>query len=217
MDQELMEDNKSLDRPNLSRYQDENRSVGIPEKGKQRVVFMGDSITEEWSNLYADYFDTEGYINRGIGGQTTPQMLIRFKPDVIDLEPDIVVILAGTNDIAGNTGPSNVKMITDNIFSMAELARAHQIKVVLSSILPVFEYEWAKEIKDVPATIDSVNDELKKYVNDHGLVYLDYFSSMVDERKGLNKDYTYDGVHPNQDGYILMSSLAEKVLSRLLH
>ena len=217
MDQELMEDNKSLDWPNLSRYQDENRSVGIPEKGKQRVVFMGDSITEEWSNLYADYFDTEGYINRGIGGQTTPQMLIRFKPDVIDLEPDIVVILAGTNDIAGNTGPSNVKMITDNIFSMAELARAHQIKVVLSSILPVFEYEWAKEIKDVPATIDSVNDELKKYVNDHGLVYLDYFSSMVDERKGLNKDYTYDGVHPNQDGYILMSSLAEKVLSRLLH
>ncbi len=217
MDQELMEDNKSLDWPNLSRYQDENRSVGIPEKGKQRVVFMGDSITEEWSNLYPDYFDTEGYINRGIGGQTTPQMLIRFKPDVIDLEPDIVVILAGTNDIAGNTGPSNVKMITDNIFSMAELARAHQIKVVLSSILPVFEYEWAKEIKDVPATIDSVNDELKKYVNDHGLVYLDYFSSMVDERKGLNKDYTYDGVHPNQDGYILMSSLAQKVLSRLLH
>ena len=217
MDQELMEDNKSLDWPNLSRYQDENRSVGIPEKGKQRVVFMGDSITEEWSNLYADYFDTEGYINRGIGGQTTPQMLIRFKPDVIDLEPDIVVILAGTNDIAGNTGPSNVKMITDNIFSMAELARAHQIKVVLSSILPVFEYEWAKEIKDVPATIDSVNDELKKYVNDHGLVYLDYFSSMVDERKGLNKDYTYDGVHPNQDGYILMSSLAQKVLPRLLH
>ena len=217
MDQELMEDNKSLDWPNLSRYQDENRSVGIPEKGKQRVVFMGDSITEEWSNLYPDYFVTKGYINRGIGGQTTPQMLIRFKPDVIDLEPDIVVILAGTNDIAGNTGPSNVKMITDNIFSMAELARAHQIKVVLSSILPVFEYEWAKEIKDVPATIDSVNDELKKYVNDHGLVYLDYFSSMVDERKGLNKDYTYDGVHPNQDGYILMSSLAQKVLSRLLH
>ena len=212
-----MEENKNLDWPNLSRYQDENRSVGLPEKVKQRVVFMGDSITEEWSNLYPGYFDTKGYINRGIGGQTTPQMLIRFKPDVIDLEPDIVVILAGTNDIAGNTGDSNVKMITDNIFSMAELARAHQIKVVLSSILPVFEYEWAKEIKDVPATIDSVNNELKKYANDHGLVYLNYFSLMVDQRRGLNKDYTYDGVHPNQDGYILMSSLAEKVLSRLLH
>ena len=212
-----MEDSKSLDWANLARYEDDNLKVGLPKKDERRVVFMGDSITEDWSNLYPDYFDTEGYINRGIGGQTTPQMLIRFKPDVIDLEPDIVVILAGTNDIAGNTGPSNVKMITDNIFSMAELARAHQIKVVLSSILPVFEYEWAKEIKDVPATIDSVNDELKKYVNDHGLVYLDYFSSMVDERKGLNKDYTYDGVHPNQDGYILMSSLAQKVLSRLIH
>ena len=212
-----MEDKKNLDWPNLFQYQDENRLVGLPEKGKQRVVFMGDSITEEWSNLYPGYFDTKGYINRGIGGQTTPQMLIRFKPDVIDLEPDIVVILAGTNDIAGNTGDSNVKMITDNIFSMAELARAHQIKVVLSSILPVFEYEWANEIKDVPATIDSVNNKLKKYVKDHGLVYLDYFSLMVDQRRGLNKDYTYDGVHPNQDGYILMSSLAEKVLSRLLH
>ena len=212
-----MEDKKNLDWPNLFQYQDENRLVGLPEKGKQRVVFMGDSITEEWSNLYPGYFDTKGYINRGIGGQTTPQMLIRFKPDVIDLEPDIVVILAGANDIAGNTGPSNVKMIKDNIFSMAELARAHQIKVVLSSILPVFEYEWAKEIKDVPATIDSVNNELKKYANDHGLVYLNYFSLMVDQRRGLNKDYTYDGVHPNQDGYILMSSLAEKVLSRLLH
>ena len=109
-----MEDKKNLDWPNLFQYQDENRLVGLPEKGKQRVVFMGDSITEEWSNLYPGYFDTKGYINRGIGGQTTPQMLIRFKPDVIDLEPDIVVILAGTNDIAGNTGPSNVKMITDN-------------------------------------------------------------------------------------------------------
>ena len=135
-----MEENKNLDWPNLSRYQDENRSVGLPEKGKQRVVLMGDSITEEWSNLYPDYFNTNGYINRGIGGQTTPQMLIRFKPDVIDLEPDIVVILAGTNDIAGNTGPSTVRMITDNIFSMAEIATVHEIKVVLSSILPVYEY-----------------------------------------------------------------------------
>ena len=212
-----MEDNKNLDWPNLARYQDENRSVGLPKEGEKRVVFMGDSITEEWSNLYPDYFNTNGYINRGIGGQTTPQMLIRFKPDVIDLEPDIVVILAGTNDIAGNTGPSTVRMITDNIFSMAEIAKVHEIKVVLSSILPVYEYEWAAEIKDPPSIIDSVNDALKKYANDNRMVYLDYFSSMVDERKGLGGDYTSDGVHPNQDGYILMSSLAEKVLSKLLH
>ena len=207
----------NLDWPNLKRYANDNKRVKKIKKNGKRVIFMGNSITEGWDWHYPEYFKEKGYINRGIGGQTTPQMLIRFKPDVIDLEPDIVVILAGTNDIAGNTGPSNVKMITDNIFSMAELARAHQIKVVLSSILPVFQYEWAKEIKDVPATIDSVNDELKKYVNDHGLVYLDYFSSMVDERKGLGGDYTSDGVHPNQDGYILMSSLAEKILSKLLH
>ena len=170
-----MEDSKSLDWANLARYKDDNLKVGLLKKDERRVVFMGDSITEEWSNLYPEYFTEKGYINRGIGGQTTPQMLIRFKPDVVDLKPEIVVILAGTNDIAGNTGPSNAKMITDNIFSMAEIAKAYQMKVVLSSILPV--YEW----------------------------------------QGLNSDYTSDGVHPNESGYILMSSLAEEVLSELLN
>ena len=178
---------------------------------------MGDSITEEWSNLYPEYFTEKGYINRGIGGQTTPQMLIRFKPDVVDLKPEIVVILAGTNDIAGNTGPSNAKMITDNIFSMAEIAKAYKMKVVLSSILPVYQYDWAREIKDPPSIIQAVNDALKQYASDQGLIYLDYFSSMSDERQGLNSDYTSDGVHPNENGYILMSSLAEEVLSELLN
>ena len=178
---------------------------------------MGDSITEEWSNLYPEYFTEKGYINRGIGGQTTPQMLIRFKPDVVDLKPEIVVVLAGTNDIAGNTGPSNAKMITDNIFSMAEIAKAYKMKVVLSSILPVYQYDWAREIKDPPSTIRAVNDALKQYARDQGLIYLDYFSSMVDERQGLNSDYTSDGVHPNESGYMLMSSLAEEVLSELLN
>ena len=212
-----MEDSKSLDWANLARYEDDNLKVGLPKKDERRVVFMGDSITEEWSNLYPEYFTEKGYINRGIGGQTTPQMLIRFKPDVVGLKPEIVVILAGTNDIAGNTGPSNAKMITDNIFSMAEIAKAYQMKVVLSSILPVYEYDWAREIKDPPSTIQAVNDALKQYASDHGLIYLDYFSSMVDERQGLNSDYTSDGVHPNEDGYILMSSLAEEVLSELLN
>ena len=146
-------------------------------------------------------------INRGIGGQTTPQMLIRFKPDVVDLKPEIVVVLAGTNDIAGNTGPSNAKMITDNIFSMAEIAKAYQMKVVLSSILPFYEYDWAREIKDPPSTIQAVNGALKQYASDNGLIYLDYFSSMVNERQGLNSDYTSDGIHPNESGYIIMSSL----------
>ena len=212
-----MEDSKSLDWANLARYEDYNLKVGLPKKDERRVVFMGDSITEEWSNLYPEYFTEKGYINRGIGGQTTPQMLIRFKPDVVDLKPEIVVVLAGTNDIAGNTGPSNAKMITDNIFSMAEIAKAYQMKVVLSSILPVYEYDWAREIKDPPSTIQAVNDALKQYASDQGLIYLDYFSSMVDERQGLNSDYTSDGVHPNESGYILMSSLAEEVLSELLN
>ena len=212
-----MEDSKSLDWANLARYEDDNLKVGLPKKDERRVVFMGDSITEEWSNLYPEYFTEKGYINRGIGGQTTPQMLIRFKPDVVDLKPEIVVILAGTNDIAGNTGPSNAKMITDNIFSMAEIAKAYKMKVVLSSILPVYQYDWAREIKDPPSTIQAVNDALKQYASDHGLIYLDYFSSMVDERQGLNSDYTSDGVHPNESGYILMSSLAEEVLSELLN
>ena len=212
-----MEDSKSLDWANLARYEDDNLKVGLPKKDERRVVFMGDSITEEWSNLYPEYFTEKGYINRGIGGQTTPQMLIRFKPDVVDLKPEIVVILAGTNDIAGNTGPSNAKMITDNIFSMAEIAKAYQMKVVLSSILPVYEYDWARETKDPPSTIQAVNEALKQYASDHELIYLDYFSSMVDERQGLNSDYTSDGVHPNESGYILMSSLVEEVLSELLN
>ena len=212
-----MEDSKSLDWANLARYEDYNLKVGLPKKDERRVVFMGDSITEEWSNLYPEYFTEKGYINRGIGGQTTPQMLIRFKPDVVGLKPEIVVILAGTNDIAGNTGPSNAKMITDNIFSMAEIAKCYQMKVVLSSILPVYEYDWAREIKDPPSTIQAVNDALKQYASDQGLIYLDYFSSMVDERQGLNSDYTSDGVHPNESGYILMSSLAEELLSELLN
>ena len=212
-----MEDSKSLDWANLARYKDDNLKVGLLKKDERRVVFMGDSITEEWSNLYPEYFTEKGYINRGIGGQTTPQMLIRFKPDVVDLKPEIVVVLAGTNDIAGNTGPSNAKMITDNIFSMAEIAKAYQMEVVLSSILPVYEYDWAREIKDPPSTIQAVNDALKQYASDQRLIYLDYFSSMVDERQGLNSDYTSDGVHPNESGYILMSSLAEEVLSELLN
>ena len=133
-----METDSNQDWPNLTRYKNQNFDIPAPQENEKRVVFMGDSITEEWSKLYPSYFENRSYINRGIGGQTTPQMLIRFKQDVVDLMPTVVVILAGTNDIAGNTGPSNVKMITDNIFSMATIATANDIQVVLSSILPVF-------------------------------------------------------------------------------
>ncbi len=211
-----MEPDSNQDWPNLTRYKNQNFDIPAPQENEKRVVFMGDSITEEWSKLYPSYFENRSYINRGIGGQTTPQMLIRFKQDVVDLMPTVVVILAGTNDIAGNTGPSNVKMITDNIFSMATIATANDIQVVLSSVLPVYKYEWSPEIVDPPSTIDAVNECLKEYTESNGLYYLDYFSEMVDNRKGLKKEFTPDGVHPNEEGYELMSGIAEKKLMSIL-
>ena len=210
-----MESDMNMDWPNLARYRLENKKLDIQSNNQNRVVFMGDSITEGWSQLYPKYFGQRGYINRGISGQTTPQMLIRFKPDVIDLNPFVVVILAGTNDIAGNTGPSNIKMITDNIFSMSYLAKAYGIKVVLSSILPVYEYEWAKEIKDVPSIILALNDKLKEFAISNNMEYLDYYSAVVNATGGLMEEYSPDGVHPNIKGYEVMSNLAEKVLVRI--
>jgi lysophospholipase L1-like esterase len=207
---------ENSDWANLGYYKKRNRELGLPDENEKRIVFMGDSITEEWGNLYPEFFSGKNYINRGIGGQTTPQMLIRFKPDAIDLKPDAIVILAGTNDIAGNTGPSTVRMITDNIFSMAELGKAHEIKVVLASILPVYQYSWVDDVLDPPSMIDSVNRKIKEYVENQGLVYLDYYSSMVDDRKGLKLDYTGDGVHPNEAGYKVMSAIADDIILQAL-
>ena len=207
---------ENSDWANLGYYKKRNRELGLTGENEKRIVFMGDSITEEWSNLYPEFFSGKNYINRGIGGQTTPQMLIRFKPDAIDLKPDVIVILAGTNDIAGNTGPSTVRMITDNIFSMAELAKAHEIKVVLASILPVYQYSWADDVLDPPSIVDSVNSKIKEYVENQGLIYLDYYSSMVDDQKGLKLDYTGDGVHPNEAGYKVMSAIADDIILQAL-
>ena len=207
---------ENSDWANLGYYKKRNRELGLTGENEKRIVFMGDSITEEWGNLYPEFFSGKNYINRGIGGQTTPQMLIRFKPDAIDLKPDAIVILAGTNDIAGNTGPSTVRMITDNIFSMAELAKAYDIIVVLASILPVYQYSWADDVIDPPSMIDSVNSKIKEYVENQGLVYLDYYSSMVDDRKGLKLDYTGDGVHPNEAGYKVMSAIADDIILQAL-
>ena len=208
---------ENSDWANLGYYEKRNRELGFPDENEKRIVFMGDSITEEWGNLYPEFFSGNYYINRGIGGQTTPQMLIRFKPDAIDLNPHAIIILAGTNDIAGNTGPSTVKMITDNIFSMAELAIAYEIKVVLSSILPVYQYPWVDDVLDPPSSIDSINSKIKEYVENKGLVYLDYYSSMVDDRKGLKLDFTGDGVHPNEAGYRVMSAIAGEIISQVLY
>ena len=206
---------ENSDWANLGYYEKRNRELGLPDENEKRIVFMGDSITEEWGNLYPEFFSVNYYINRGIGGQTTPQMLIRFKPDAIDLKPYAIIILAGTNDIAGNTGPSTVRMITDNIFSMAELAIAYEIKVVLASILPVYQYPWVDDVLDPPSAIDSINSKIKEYVENKGLLYLDYYSSMVDDRKGLKLDFTGDGVHPNEAGYRVMSAIAGEIISQV--
>ena len=203
---------KNQDWANLGYYEQQNKQLTKPSENGKRIVFIGDSITEEWGHLYPEFFSNNLYINRGIGGQTTPQILIRFKPDAIDLKPDVINILAGTNDIAGNTGLSTVKMITNNIFTMAEVAMMRNIKVIISSILPVKIYPWNEDIIDAPTKINSVNELIKEFVENNNLFHIDYFSHMVDENKGLKSEYTTDGVHPNEAGYKLMSGIAEKII-----
>ena len=201
----------SQDWANLNKYKKQNSKLGPPKENENRIVFFGNSITESWSELYPEYFSGKDYINRGISSQTTPQMLIRFRADVIDLQPKIVIILAGTNDIAGNTGPASIKMITDNIMSMAELAINNKIHVILSSILPAAGYPWKPEIDPV-GKILAVNNIMKTYAENNRISYLDYYSSMVTTNKALKKEYTYDGVHPNRSGYELMSKLADQII-----
>lgn len=204
-----------MDWPNLNRYKEENAKVGLPATGESRVVFMGNSITEGWSKMNPDFFKGKPYINRGISGQTTPQMLIRFRQDVVRLQPKVVVINAGINDIAGNTGISTLEMIEDNIESMCEIARANGILVILASVLPAYDFPWRKGLKPAEKVVE-LNKWIKQYTEKNGLIYLDYFSAMVDDRNGLKKEYTYDGVHPNLAGYKIMEPLAEKAIAKVL-
>lgn len=199
----------------LKRFQMENKEIGLPKSGEKRVVFMGNSITEGWAQADPGFFANKPYINRGIGGQTTPQMLVRFRQDVIQLKPAVVVILAGTNDIAGNTGPSTLEQIMDNIASMAELAKAHNIAVVLSSVLPVFDYPWKPGLEPAEKIV-RLNAMIKEYSEKQGCIYLDYFSAMADERNGLRTGLGDDGVHPNLVGYKIMAPLAEKAIEKAL-
>jgi lysophospholipase L1-like esterase len=200
---------------NSARYLTENEGLGDPKPGESRVVFMGNSITEAWNNFWQEFFSGKPYINRGISGQISSQMLVRFRSDVINLKPAVVVILAGTNDIAGITGPSTLEMIENNIISMVELAKANGISVVLSSVLPVYDYPWKPGINP-PEKIAALNEMIKIYAKKSGSIYLDYYSSMVNEHKGLKDEYTFDGVHPNEAGYKVMAPLAEEAIAKAL-
>ena len=211
----ICEISQAQDWPNFNRYRDDNTRIGLPKPGESRVVFMGNSITDGWINAFPEYFSDNNYIDRGISGQTTPQMLVRFRADVINLKPVVVTILAGTNDIAGNTGPSTLEMITDNIFSMTELAKSNGIKVILSSILPVYDYPWKPGLYPAEKIV-KLNEMIKKYADSHGILYLDYYSSMVDSRKGMKTEYSEDGVHPNKAGYKVMMDLCSQAIKKVL-
>ncbi len=200
---------------NLNRFREDNEKLGPARTCEDRVVFMGNSITEGWLTQVPEFFSGRPYINRGISGQTTPQMLIRFRQDVIHLCPKVVVILAGTNDIAGNTGPSTLEMIEDNIYSMTELAQAHGIQVVLCSLLPAYDYLWRPGLEPAPKIVE-LNKRLKQYADTHGAVYGDFFSAMADERNGLPKELSEDGVHPNKAGYAVMAPIVENAIARAL-
>ena len=205
-----------LDFPNLARYRDENARLAPAAAGESRVVFMGDSITDNWGRRYGKFFPGKPYVNRGIGGQTTPQMLIRFRPDVIALSPKAVVILAGTNDIAGNTGPTTLEAIEDNLTSMAELAKANNIRVVLASVMPVCDYIKTQTERRPPEKIKALNAWIKDYAARNGLVYLDYYTALLDDRQMLKKELTDDGLHPNDAGYEAIGPLAEKAVETAL-
>ena len=208
-------DQPPMDWANMKRFQEDNKKITAPSATENRVVFMGNSITEGWSKWDPSFFEGKPYINRGIGGQTTPQMLIRFKQDVIDLKPKAVVILAGINDIAGNTGPMTLEQTRDNIIAMAQLAKANGVKVILSSILPAYDFPWRPGLEPAEKVV-ALNKMLKEFAAKNGMIYLDYFSAMVDERNGLKKELGYDGVHPNLEGYKVMAPLAEKAIAEAL-
>ena len=209
------------DYANYGRYREANAKLAPPAKDEKRVVFMGDSITDSWK--LAEYFPNQPFVNRGISGQTTSQMLLRFRADVIDLKPKAVVILAGTNDISGNTGPMTLEAIEGNLASMVELAHANGINVVVASVLPVSDYNTNKEGKPIvrtvqrpPAQILALNQWLKNFAAERKLVYLDYFSATVDDKGFLKAELANDGLHPNEKGYAIMKPLVEEAVNKAL-
>jgi len=197
----------------LRRYREANAELATPDRLHNRVVFMGDSITDGWPRLSEAFFSDSGRVGRGISGQTTPQMLVRFHQDVIELEPVVVVINAGTNDIAGNTGPSTINMITANLKGMAQLAEAAGIKVVLASITPAYDYPWRPGKEPAPK-VAAVNQWMKGYCEGHGCFYADYHSSMSDEKGEMLEGLSTDGIHPNAAGYAIMEPIIQAAIAK---
>jgi len=213
--QRAQQEQLANDWPNLARYRDANRSLPPASASEPRVVFMGDSITELWDRDSAKFFASKGYIGRGIGGQTTPQMLIRFQQDVVALKPKVVVINAGTNDIAGNTGPSTLEMIEDNLRSMAQIAAANGIQVVLASVTPAYDYPWKRGLEPAEKVV-ALNSWMRDYCARAGCVYADYFTPMSDEKHAMKEGLSRDGIHPTPAGYAIMAPIAERSIAQAL-
>lgn len=205
-----------LDWPNLAHYKEANALLGEPKEVEVRVVFMGNSITAGWIKQSPAFFSSNHYVNRGISGQTTPQMLLRFKQDVVHLRPEVVVLLCGINDIAENTGPTSLGMIEDNICSMVELARANDIKVVLCSLLPAIAFPWRPQIKPMEQ-VKALNQWLADYTKKEGLPFVDYHAALADGQMGMPKEYAADGIHPTSEGYRIMEPLVQEGIAKALN
>lgn len=205
------------DWPDLARYRDEDAALGAPGTGEQRVVFFGASITDFWGRKYGEFFPGKPYVNRGISGQVTSQMLVRFQQDVVHLKPAAVIIAdAGANNIAGNAGPATLEMFQNDIVSMVAIARANHIRVILASLLPASRFPWKPEARPA-AEIREWNEWLKHYAIEQRMIYLDYYSALVDAEGGMKPELAFDGaVHPNTAGYAVMQPLAEKAIAEAL-
>lgn len=212
----LIKEDYQDDWADLHHYATKNAALPVPGRGEKRVIFLGSSIFERWSVLMPEFFNNKNYINRGISGQISPQLLIRFRQDVIDLKPKAVIILAGSNDIAGNRGHVTMETIMDNIKSMAELAKRNHIKVILCDYLPVYDYPWRKGIEPAEKII-ALNKEIDAYAKKKHLIILDYFTPLVDNRNGQKAELTLDGVHPNAAGYRIMAEATEAAIKKALH
>lgn len=210
-------DAQDRDWANLSRYAKANQELSAPAKNEKRVVFMGNSITEGWVNKRPEFFTGNKFIGRGISGQTSYQFIVRFREDVINLRPKLVVINAGTNDVAENTGPFNVDITMGNIITMCELAKQNKIKVILTSVLPASQFGWNKQITDAADRIALLNEKIKAYAKANQIPYVDYYQKMVSgPERSLNPTYTEDGVHPNVEGYVIMESLIKPAIEKVL-